>query len=168
MRSCAHIHVREKERYCVVHRYIVVCVEVGVKAHQSHPPQNQGKYPHWMKGDILSHLFVNGLPSLCYKRRARPPLWGLPILSVRGIPLRSRVRFRVLVYLYLHLCRLGFLVVVWCGLRGHHFCNRSFGVNISCWSSCLLIPLVRSSVLFILLLLELSFHSKSYSFSSSP
>ena len=35
---CAHIHVRERDRYYAVHRYLVVRVEVGVKAHQSHPP----------------------------------------------------------------------------------------------------------------------------------
>ena len=43
---CAHPRERERERYYAVHRYLVVCVEVGVKGHQSHPPQNQGKYPH--------------------------------------------------------------------------------------------------------------------------
>ena len=35
-------------------------------------------------------------------------MWGLPILSVRGIPLRSRVRFRVSFLLHLLLSRLGF------------------------------------------------------------
>ena len=91
---CAHPRERERERYYVVHRYIVVCAEVGVKAHQPHPPQKSRQISPLNERGYFVSPFVNGLPSLCYKRKGRAPLWGLPILGVRGIPLRSRVSFR--------------------------------------------------------------------------
>ena len=89
----AHIHVRERDRYYAVHRYLVVSVEVGVKAHQSHPPLKSREISPLIDRGYFVAPFVNGLPSLCYKRRGKAPLWGLPILSVRGIPLRFRVFF---------------------------------------------------------------------------
>ena len=159
MCSCMHIHVRERDRYYAVHRYLVVSLEVGVKAHQSHPPLKSREIyiPIDWKGIFCNTFFVNGLPSLCYKRRGRAPLWWLPILRVRGIPLRFRVFFSS-----------SSVKVSVSGSRSVRptwppFCIRSFHLIY------VVEHLASIFLLFILLLLlERSFRPMSESFSSTP
>ena len=59
-------------------------------AHQSLPPKDQGKYSSFNAGEYLVSPFVTAI-----KGEEGAPLRGLPILSVRGISLRSRVSLRV-------------------------------------------------------------------------
>ena len=75
-----YAHPRERERYYAVHRYLVVCEEVGVKGPSISPSPKSRQISPLNERGYFSITFVSGLPSLCYKRREKAPLWGLPIL----------------------------------------------------------------------------------------